>query len=257
MEESIRNFVDWCFYSNLGKGYNVCNTLVYSFILIASLFFIFRFLKRVKVKVDGELALSVIPFVILGSVTRVLRDASILTSWLFVSPFIYLTVFLIYFVTFLIGLVISKKTGLSYSFIPIILGSLIVGTAIGFLPIKNLFPFVYVFLFFFPWFLIIVPMNWKVENKIILLNHLFDSTTTTIAVSLYGYYEQHPLPNFLIRNFTPVSFILFKLVVVSLVLILLDRFEENTEFRNFLKLVIGILGAATGMRDLLRMACMV
>ena len=100
-------------------------------------------------------------------------------------------------------------------------------------------------------------MNWKVENKIILLNHLFDSTTTTIAVSLYGYYEQHPLPNFLIRNFTPVSFILFKLVVVSLVLILLDRFEENTEFRNFLKLVIGILGAATGMRDLLRMACMV
>ncbi|HDM05832.1 MAG TPA: DUF63 family protein, partial [Candidatus Aenigmarchaeota archaeon] len=71
------------------------------------------------------------------------------------------------------------------------------------------------------------------------------------------YTEQHPLPRFLMSFASPFSFIPIKLLIVTLVVILLDKYLEEKEFRNYIKLIIGILGAATGLRDFLRLACLV
>jgi uncharacterized membrane protein len=67
----------------------------------------------------------------------------------------------------------------------------------------------------------------------------------------------HVLPNFLIESFGPISFIFLKAFVVFSVLILLDKFLKNGEERNFIKLIVGTLGASTGMRDSLRILLLV
>ena len=48
-------------------------------------------------------------------------------------------------------------------------------------------------------------------------------------------------------------FKLLKLVVLLPVLYIVDRYTEPGEFRNFLKIVILILGLAPGLRDLIRL----
>jgi uncharacterized membrane protein len=83
---------------------------------------------------------------------------------------------------------------------------------------------------------------------------MFDATTTVTAMTFFGYGEQHVLPTIFINLFSstlfgPFSFIVLKLIGVVPVLILIDKLSSDKEFNNYLKLAIGILGAATGTRD--------
>lgn len=79
---------------------------------------------------------------------------------------------------------------------------------------------------------------------------MFDASTTFVALNFFGYSEQHIFPNFIISLFGPASFIFLKLIGVVAALILVDKFSKDKEFNNYLKLCIGILGGATGARDL-------
>ena len=83
------------------------------------------------------------------------------------------------------------------------------------------------------------------------LIQLFDGTATFVALNFFGYYEQHIIPTFIINLFGPISFIFIKLITVVAILVLIDRISPDKEFNNYLKLIIGILGGATGSRDFL------
>jgi uncharacterized membrane protein len=67
----------------------------------------------------------------------------------------------------------------------------------------------------------------------------------------------HVLPNFLIEIFGPLSFIFLKACIIFSVLVLLDNFLKKREERNFIKLIVGMLGASTGIRDFLRILLLV
>ena len=56
---------------------------------------------------------------------------------------------------------------------------------------------------------------------------------------------------------TPFSFVVVKLIVVVAVLNILDRYSDDKEFTNYLKIMIGVLGFVTGLRDLLRLVLLV
>jgi len=86
---------------------------------------------------------------------------------------------------------------------------------------------------------------------------MFDASNTFVAVNFFNYFEQHVLPGFFISNFSPFSFVVLKAVVVISVLLLLDKYSDDREFNNYLKLIIGILGAATSTRDFIRIAAFV
>ncbi|MEM5855484.1 MAG: DUF63 family protein, partial [Candidatus Aenigmatarchaeota archaeon] len=93
----------------------------------------------------------------------------------------------------------------------------------------------------------------KKENKAVFLTQIFDATVSFVGVNFFGYEEMHVLPNILIQNFGPISFIFFKALIVFLILFILDKIKGDEESKNFVKLLIAVLGASTGTRDALRL----
>ena len=91
------------------------------------------------------------------------------------------------------------------------------------------------------------------DNSAILSAHMLDASATFVALAFFGYAEQHPLPRMLIAFSNPAAMFLLKLVVLIPVLYIIDRYAEKGEFKNFLKIVIFILGLAPGLRDMIRL----
>ena len=235
-------------------GYNPINTTVYSIILIAFVVLILKLLKKLKVNIDKRLALAISPFVLLGSSMRVLEDSGILHGRLFITPGIYFLIFGVTISTLLISVFLQRKKGIPY-FKPMFLVGLILSSIIlGILQYRNFLGVFYVFLFYIPWIVFLKIIPWLKENKIVTGLHLFDANSTFVAMNYFGYYEQHVVPTYLINLFgTPFSFVILKFIALFLVLFIIDRYSTDKEFNNYLKLIIGILGAATGIRGFLRL----
>jgi len=133
-------------------------------------------------------------------------------------------------------------------------GIISIGPVLGMFNIKNFLGIEYILLWFTPWIIIFSLIKWPIENKSVSLLHLFDGTATFVSLQYFNYFEQHVLPRWIIGlTGTPFSFVVVKLVVIVLVLKVLDKNSSDKEFNNYLKLIIGILGFATGFRDFLRL----
>ncbi|MBN2330813.1 MAG: DUF63 family protein [Candidatus Aenigmarchaeota archaeon] len=97
------------------------------------------------------------------------------------------------------------------------------------------------------------------RNSAILSAHLFDATATFFAIAAFstmggsGYTEQHFLSRMLMPFIGPQVMFLLKLVVVIPVLYFLNKYIEDKDFRNFLLLVVLILGLAPASRNLARL----
>ena len=91
-------------------------------------------------------------------------------------------------------------------------------------------------------------------NSSLLSVHMLDSSATFVSVMFFGYYEQHPVPRLFIEAIGPWTFFILKLAVLLPSLYIIDRYAEEGEFKNFLKIVILILGLAPGLRDMIRLA---
>jgi uncharacterized membrane protein len=250
------NIQDWFnhYFIETGYGYNSVNTTVYGILLIIFVYIIYRILKKLQINVDKRLALSIAPFVIFGSSIRILEDANIISGYFFVTPGIYFLIFGITFLTLLISWEIEKKFHIPYHKIMFIVGLILTSPVLGVLKYNNFLGISYVLLYFAPWIIVLKLIPWLKENKIVTGLHVFDGTVTFVSLNYFGYYEQHVLPRYLINLFgTPFSFIFLKILIIVAVLFFIDKYSEDKDFNNFIKLVIGILGAATGTRDFLRL----
>ncbi len=232
-------------------GYDVPKTLLYSLVLVAAAYAIYEALKKLNIKIDKRLAVAVSPYIIFGSALRVLQDAAVIDSYFFMTPGIYVLVFGATFCALLVSIALQKKFGVPYYKTAFIFGLLLLPFTLTQLDFSNFYGAGLVILFFLPWIFVfkIVKRKWSAENKIVAGLHIFDATTTAVALNFFGYYEQHILPTIFIGMFGPFSFVALKAVAVVVVLVLIDRVSDDKKFNNYLKLIIGILGAATGSRD--------
>ena len=98
---------------------------------------------------------------------------------------------------------------------------------------------------------------WSRQNTAILSAHFLDASATFVALAMFGYFEQHVVPRLLIDIMGPAAMFLLKIVIVLPTLWIIDRYAEEGDFKNFLKIVIFILGFAPGARDALRLLVMV
>jgi uncharacterized membrane protein len=239
-------------------GYNPINTTVYSIILIAFVLLIFKLLKKLKVKFDKRLALAVSPFVFLGSSMRVLEDSGILQGYLFITPGIYFLIFGVTISILLISLFLEKKKGIPYFKPMFIVGLILTFPILGILQYKNFLGVFYITLYFIPWLIILKVIPWLKENKVVTGAHLFDANTTFVSMNYFGYYEQHVVPTYLINlSGTSFSFVILKFIALITILYVIDKYSDDKEFNNYIKLIIGILGAATGIRGFLRLFALV
>jgi len=236
------------------SGYNPVNTAVYGVILIIFAYIVYRILKKMQLKIDKRLALAIAPFVIFGSSIRILEDANIISGYFFVTPGIYFLTFGITFLTLLISWWMERRFHMSYYKIMFVIGLILISPVLGILKYNNFLGVSYVILFFIPWVFVLKIIPWLKENKIVTGLHVFDGTVTFVSLNYFDYYEQHFLPKYFIDLFgTPLSFVFLKFFALVAVLILIDRYSDDKEFNNFIKLIIAILGAAPGIRDFLRL----
>jgi uncharacterized membrane protein len=230
-------------------GYTWDKTLIYGIILIVAVFLIFKMLKKLKVKIDGKFSLSIFTFVLFGGVLRVLRDLGILTSFLFATPYIYLLVASITILTLLISLLLERKFGISYHKLIFLTGFILFSIAVAEISKFDFIRAVYVLTFFFPFLIFISLIKWSKANKAVTLIQTLDGITTFVSINFFGYGEQHILPSFIIQTFGTFTFPLIKIIAIVLALILIDKFFEDREMKNFVKLCIAILAGGTSTRD--------
>ena len=258
-------FLEEYFIEPMGHYYTVPNTIAYSIIFVFVVYVVYKyFLKRpgMKLKIDNRFMLSLVPFILLGGIMRSLEDAEFYQGFFFVSPGIYVTVFLMTITSLVISLLVERHTGEKYWKTMIAIGSVLCAYNLyqvfsrgiikwdGVLMILGLVAL---------WSIVFGAVHLKFPkylsrvNYPILVSHLFDGSATFVALTYFSYVEQHVLPNFFI-GLLGGAWVMFplKILIVWPVLYLIDKNVEDKEFRTWLKVAVLILGLALGTRDMLK-----
>jgi uncharacterized membrane protein len=284
-------------------GYNIINTVVYGLIFALAVFCVYKFLQRLKIKIDKGFLIGIIPFIVMGAVFRVVRDANIYDTWILVTPVIYIFIFVVAVSTLflsigleklakrkmekwsLIKMALSKKESellyrrpdkrlmkflSDYHKIWAVMGITAVFSGLFLLVpvgIKSWFGIGLILGITAIWctiLFLVYKFSHKLkashiftkENTAILGVHLFDATTTFVALQYFNYYEQHVVSSAAISLIGPLAQFVLKTIVVVTVLWALDKYlkgSENENLRNFLKIAIIILGLAPGLRNFTRL----
>ena len=238
-------------------GYNPVNTITWAIILGFSLFLIYKLLKRIDIPIDDRFVVSLIPYIILGSLLRVIEDMEIVSppiSYMLITPLIYFLVFALS----LPPLTLYKKDiklfvgiGILYDLIAIVFLSQGCVERAWVIPTVIL---VGTLVFIAIW----VPLRFLLKkittpiNLAVLWCHMVDATSTYIGVDILGYVEKHVVPRALISmSNTALVMYPLKLLVLIPVLYIIDN--EKSEVRNIVKLAIIVLGLAPALRNSLRM----
>jgi uncharacterized membrane protein len=265
--------------------FNPINTAVYSIILIIAVFLVYRLLGRLNVKVDNHFILAVLPFIFWAASTRVLHDAAFAgklspglnafySSPIFPTPGSYLITFTLALFTLLFSLLFQRLTKIPYWKTMFVIGTALTIVNFTLLPYVTLLPLFIItkvtFLWaglFFSWRLILphlhqlkIPNLYHLlsrENLSILSAHYLDASATVVALTLFGYLEQHVVPRLFFPFFGPYAMFLLKVLVVLPALWAIDRYADDPQLKKFLKLVVLILGLAPGLRDTIRLIALV
>lgn len=242
----------------LEPGYNLLNTVIFGLILGLVIILIIKMFNYIK-KDPKDLLIPLIPFIFFGSSTRALVDNGIYPlTYALVTPGIYVLTGLMAILVLLTSVFIERKTDIDYRYIILGIGLIICIPNISKISTIDLNASLLVLVSWsiFTSVFVILRKKWRVLNSKINLSvisaHLFDASSTFVAVDLYGYSEQHVLPNAL-TNLTGTAFVMYplKIVVILAALYVIDMYVEDDTIKNMLKLAIFILGLAPGLRNFL------
>ncbi|MBI2172855.1 MAG: DUF63 family protein [Candidatus Aenigmarchaeota archaeon] len=252
-----------------GTGYNVYNTAAYAVLLVAAAFLTYKLLRRLGIEIDRKFFFSIVPFVMLGGFLRALEDyrefAGLAKNIFLITPLIYISIFVIALAALLFSKLMERWTKTPYYKIWFSLGMLFVIIAVSQMTLQSAFALYAMLSITAAWAAAIFAARklggvkirnfLSEENSFLIAVHMFDATTTFVALQFFpNYFEQHVLPGFIIGLFGPASMFILKLVVVPLVLYALDKeLSKEVQKRTFLKLVVLVLGLGPGLRNFSRL----
>ena len=268
VDSFLPDFIQSYFFS----GYTVFNTVAYTLILVIFILAILKIFKKMQID-PLSIIYSIIPFVIFGCLVRALVDNGIFPKTVFlITPGIYILVGLITISSFLFSLKLNEIRNIDFRYTLFIIGLVLLIPILFFIPHLNVEPMLYVFSTFIISSLtvyVILLLGEKIFknhssimklfsdqiNRIILGAHLFDASTTIVAVEHFNYYEQHVLPNIINQLFdTYLSIFPLKIIVILSVLYIIDQYFDDLTIKNLLKLTVFVLGLAPGTRNFLTLA---
>ena len=247
-------FIDSIVYK---EGYNPVNTATFALILLVAVYLIYRFLRN-KVKFDLQFAIYTLPYIILGSSVRIIEDAGFVNpplSYLLMTPFIYILVFILTFSVLVASLRVSYKY---YPYPGTPLAVLVILFLMLNLKIENWWVFPAAFIIAGSIATIYKKLSPKMGadnmSVAVLFAQLVDGSTSFLGIQFLGYWELHVVPRFFIDIFGPWVMIVLKLSVIVPILYILDRdAEEDENLKGFIKFVLFTIGLAPGIRNGLRM----
>jgi len=259
--------------------FNPVNTLVYAVILILAVYLVYKYIiKRMNIAIDSKFLYAIIPFIFWAATTRVLHDAAFAgvlkgsigrfySMNIFPTPGSYFITFTLALAVLVLSLAIQKRFNKEYWKVMIVIGIALCSINLYLLPFRTIISAYYLFpifslcvFFVYLMHMIIKKLGikfWGKWDSFIVLSHLLDATSTFVAIEYFGYAEQHVLPRFLIGIFGPWIMFPLKLIFVIPALCLFNKEIKDNDFRNFLKMVLLVLGLAPGLRDTIRLLVMV
>ena len=256
-------------------GYNIVNTLTYAAIALAAVYGIRKALEG-RVKIDSKFVAAVLAFVLFGSTIRVVTDSIdtgvfkgatplhqfVLDSHLWdygfltVTPGIYIATAALLFASLIILYALKRMDLLIY-----------VGLALWVPHLLLLLPFMEYAVYALPILaLAAIPayLAWRHFKDMaltgIVAGQALDGAATFFVIDVFSkisgiqYFEQHVISSAIGQ--LGGSFFLFYLLKVGIAFgaaYLLRKEKMGDEDRNYLALVLMIMGFAPGIRDLLRM----
>ena len=271
------------------SGYNMINTITYIVILIIACSIIYFFLRK-KVKFDEKFFLAISPYILIGVSLRVLmhqieagnliiegitKTANPLQiGFWFFTPGVWILTFAIVLAGLLIAQVWKELNhNRLFAFGLIIALPLVLFNFINF---NNWIWFIGTLILIIITTYTIIQLIDKLTpykiledslNIFIIMGQAIDGIASVVAITFFNFTEQHVVSNIVI-NIHPILFVIIKLVLAILICYSLDDYlkdsikkyqnkpGKNLDIKNkigFTKVVIAILGFATGLTSLFKM----
>lgn len=239
-------------------SYNPVDTLVYSIIFVAAIYLLYEYyFKKCKIKIDRNFIIALSGWILFGSSLRVLEDVNVYQTFLLRTPFIFILVFALAFSLFVISRHFDKKIPYYKTWGSV--GYVLSIVNIMRLPLPNLYGLSLALLVSSLWLVLfiglrkIIPKFMSWWNIAVIQAHMFDASCTFVAIQFFGFTEKHVLGGFLTTGYGAWTMFPMKLAVVPIVLYLIDKYLPKDQERKYFKMIILLLGLATGLRDLLQL----
>ena len=268
-----------------GQPYTVVDTLTYAALLIIAVFLVYLWLRRTGISIDHDFALSLIPYVVLGGLLRVVEDSGMIPSpyhVLLVTPIIFFVIFA-YTVSALViaraleerGVISQYSRGFAAAGIGacVLVGFILLLFGLGVIPVAGYTPTldlgVLIIILTMAlstslviWAALRYLAGWSyvtdIFYKLLIFGHMLDASATSFGIDLHTipYVEQHVVGSALI-DATGTAFSMFALkvaVIIPAIYILeLYRKEGNPALWYLIILAMIMVGMAPGIRDMVRM----
>lgn len=238
--------------------YTVGETILYASLFLFFVWILYTFFEKMKIKVDLRFVFGWSGWILLMAGMRVLEDQSVLTSRLFITPYIdILFAAIVFLVIFLLKYLENRKIIRFHTVwmrLPFILFIPVLFT-LSFSNVKGVLTVLSIFIVFVLLFLRCRQLYVKFftfENIAVLSAHFLDASATFVAIYFFGAFEKHVVPIYFIDMFGPAVMFPLKLIVISAALYYIDGNVEDKYDRRFFKLVIYSLGLGTGLRDMIQ-----
>jgi len=99
-----------------------------------------------------------------------------------------------------------------------------------------------------------IKPDWIKErlNIALITSQVFDGFATFFAIAFFGFGEKHVLSNWVILNVGVWAFPIVKILLAIIIMVLIEKSinRKNKDILNFVRIIISIIGFATGIRDL-------
>lgn len=261
-----------------GQPYNIVDTLTYAVILIIAVYFIYRWLNRTGILVDGKFVLATVPFIVLGGLLRVVEDTGFITSdlrFLLITPLIFFTMFFFTVAALLVSRTLERSRIItSYHLGYASIGTMSCVLASAFLVWYGLtysqFA-VSIFLIILSlaaiaaaavWAFMRYVLKWEYASDplycVLIFGQLLDASATSYGIDLHSivYTEAHVVGGALIE-WTGTAFSMFplKLVVLFPAIYVLQQYRKEAPpvLWHLILLAMIIVGFAPGVRGMIRM----
>ncbi len=259
------------------QGYNLINTLVFIIILIIACAIIYKILNK-KINFDLNFMIAMLPYILFGVSLRVImhqiESGKLIIPWLiktanplelgfwFFTPGIWIITFSLVIIGLLIGKILKQLDTKKVFYFGIIIA--ILPFLFNLINYNNWFWFIITTIIIITTTIIIGKIinkytKYKILNNklnfFIILGQAIDGIASSIAITFFPFSEQHVLSDMLIR-IHPMIFIIVKLSIAVLLCWSLDDYSKEIKNKNligFIKIIIAILGLATGLGSLLKL----
>ncbi len=238
-------------------------------VILIAYFLVWKFFPRINVELDDYFIIALTPYIIFGSLLRVLDDTVIMESpirYLFITPIVYAVTLFIAIFLLLLTKAIAPKLNIHdwralFGGMGVVLSISVFVLLLSIMYRINqewVHPEVFLWILGLGTGLIILiygisrffgfSLMTNKLNAIILWAHILNTLSTLIGVNIFSYYVRGSL-NPLTGILGPV----WTYLILPFLWILDTKFKNSDTLRNFVKFIILYIGLAPATRNILRL----